>query len=141
MPELTLPATKNPFLRPLYNRYFCHITIIKWSQIYKKFYQKVFFSRYFFWDPFPIKFLIMTFKTYQHRKQKGQRGKRDSFGNGMATVIKWEGEGVLVVNQMLCSIALAHTLPPAPQIYPPCSSLPGPRKVTRGIVCGTDMYV
>jgi len=34
---------KNPFLRPLYNRYFCHITIVKWSQIYKKIHQKVFF--------------------------------------------------------------------------------------------------
>ena len=33
---------KNPFLRPLYNWYFCHITIVKWSHIYKKMHQKVF---------------------------------------------------------------------------------------------------
>ena len=33
----------------------------------------------------------MTLKTNQHQKQKDQREKKDSFGNGMNTVIKWDG--------------------------------------------------
>ena len=47
----------------------------------------------YFLDPFPIKFLIITLKTNQHWKKRDQRGKGDSFGNGMATVIKWFGHG------------------------------------------------
>ena len=29
-------VNKIPFLRPLYDRYFCHITIVKWSRIIQK---------------------------------------------------------------------------------------------------------
>ena len=55
---------------------------------FPKNHQKFFFCFCFFvFYNFPIKFPIVTFKTYQHRK----RGKRDSFRNVMATVIKWEG--------------------------------------------------
>ena len=40
-------VNKNPFLRPLYNRYFCHYTMIEWFQTNQKFI-KVHFLRYFF---------------------------------------------------------------------------------------------
>ena len=40
-------VNKNPFLRPLNNRYFCHITIMKWSRINKKSIKKC-----IFWDIF-----------------------------------------------------------------------------------------
>ena len=49
---------KNLIPRPQYNRYFCHIAIIKWSQIYKKIHQKVFFSRFFFCIHFLLNFLL-----------------------------------------------------------------------------------
>ena len=29
-------VNKNPFLRPVYNRYFCHITVVKWSRYARK---------------------------------------------------------------------------------------------------------
>ena len=97
---------KNPFLRPLYNRYFCHITIVKWSRINQKSIRK-----FIFWDililgPFSIKFAIVTLKIYHHRKEKSYRGSRDSFGNGMTRVITWEGVEYLVVTKVFCIIAL-----------------------------------
>ena len=41
-------------LRPLYNRYFCHITIEKWSQIYTRNIRKCFFEDILFLGAFPI---------------------------------------------------------------------------------------
>ena len=41
-------------LRPLYNRYFCHITIEKWSQICTKTIRNVFFKDILFLVLFPI---------------------------------------------------------------------------------------
>ena len=55
-------------LRPLYNSNVAKVSIVKWSQIYKKSIRKCSFRNIYFLDPFPIKILIMTFKTYQHRK-------------------------------------------------------------------------
>ena len=37
------PVNKIPFLRPLYNRCFCHITIVKWSQNIQKSIKKCIF--------------------------------------------------------------------------------------------------
>ena len=63
-------VNNNHVLRPLYNGYFCHITIVKWSQITKKIHQKVHFLSYFYLGPFFIKFPIVTLKTYHHRKER-----------------------------------------------------------------------
>ena len=82
---------KNLFLRPLYNIYFCHITIIKWSQIPKKSIRKCFFRGIFILGPFSIKFPIVTLKIYHHQKEKSYRRSRDSFGNGMTRGTTWEG--------------------------------------------------
>ena len=54
MPKMTHLGFKNAFLKPLNNRYFCHIAIIKWSQIGKKIYQKVLFQSSFLNDQFGI---------------------------------------------------------------------------------------
>ena len=61
---------KNQFLRPLYNRYFCHITIIKWCRISKKSIRKCFFRDILILGPFSIKFPIVAFKIYHHRKER-----------------------------------------------------------------------
>ena len=98
-------VNKKPFLRPQNNRYFCHITIMKWSRINKKSI-KGHFLRYFYFSPFSIKFPTVTLKIYQHWKEKSYRGSRDSFGNGMTTVTTWEGVEYLVVTKVFCSIAL-----------------------------------
>ena len=82
---------KNPFLRPLYNRYFCHITIVKWSWIIQKSIKKCNFWDIFILGPFSIRFSTVTLNIYQHRKEKSYRGSRDSFGNGMTRVTTWEG--------------------------------------------------
>ena len=88
---------KNPFLRPLYNRYFCHITIVKWSRIIQKSMKKCNFLDIFILGPFSIKFPTVTLNIYQHRKEKSYRGSRDSFGNGMTRVTTWEGVEVATV--------------------------------------------
>ena len=80
-------VNKNPFLRPLYNRYFCHITIVKWSRIIQKSIKKCIFWDILILCPFSIRFPTVTLKIYQHRKEKSYRGSRDSFGNGMTRVI------------------------------------------------------
>ena len=77
---------KNQFLRTLYNRYFCHITIIKWSRINKKSMKRVHFWDIFVLGPFSIKFPIVTLKIYHHRKEKSYRGAMAGFGNGMTRV-------------------------------------------------------
>ena len=89
--EIGTSGHKNPILRPLYNRYFCHITIIKWSQIPKKSIRKCYFRGIFILGPFSIKFPIVTLKIYHHRKEKSYRRSRDSFGNGMTRGTTWEG--------------------------------------------------
>ena len=43
---------KNLIPRPQYNRYFCHIAIIKWSQIYKKNPSESVLYKIFFWIHF-----------------------------------------------------------------------------------------
>ena len=58
----------NPNLRPLYNRYFCHITILNWSQICKTIHQKVLLGDILFVGKFSIKFHIKAVKLYQHWK-------------------------------------------------------------------------
>ena len=82
---------KNQFLRPLYNRYFCHITIVKLSWIIQKSIKKCVFWDIFILDPFSIKFPTATLKIYQHRNEKSYRGSRDSCENGMTMITTWEG--------------------------------------------------
>ena len=96
----------NHVLRPLYKRYFCHINIVKWSRNKKKTNQKAHFLRYFHFRPVAIKFPIITFETYHHRKEKSYRGSRHSFGNGMTRVTTWEGVEYLVVTKVFFNIAL-----------------------------------
>ena len=55
-------------LRPLYNRYFCHITTLKWSQICQNFIKKCFLGDILFFGKFSIQFPIIAVKLYQHRK-------------------------------------------------------------------------
>ena len=71
--------SQNQNLRPIYNRYFCHITIIKWSQnctraIRKSFFFKgycVFFSSSFHWNPHNNPQKVATWlKMGQSLKQK-----------------------------------------------------------------------
>ena len=88
---------KNPFLRPLNNRYFCHITIVKWSRINQKSIRKCIFGDIFILGLFSIKFLIVKLKIYHHRKEKSYSGSRDSFGNGMTRGTTWEGVEVATV--------------------------------------------
>ena len=88
---------KNPFLRTLYNRYICHITIVKWSRIIQKCIKKCNFWEIFILGPFSIKFLTVTLNIYQHQKEKSYRGPRDSFGNGMSRVTTWAGVEVATV--------------------------------------------
>ena len=45
---MALPSTKNYVLKPLYNGYFCHITIMKWSRINKKSIKQCFFEIFLF---------------------------------------------------------------------------------------------
>ena len=99
-------VNKIPFLRPLYNRHFCYITIVKWSQNIQKSIKKCIFWDIFILGPFSIKFPTVVIKIYQHRKENSYRGSRDSFGNGMTRVTTWEGVEYLVVTKVLCSIAL-----------------------------------
>ena len=67
---------KNYVLRPLYNRYFCHIIIVKMSWINQKSIQKCIFLDIFILGLFSIKFPIVTLKTYHLRKEKSYRGSR-----------------------------------------------------------------
>ena len=60
---------KSPILRPFYNRYFCHITIIKWCQICTRTIRKCFFENILFLAPFPIEIPIVTQNFYTHRKK------------------------------------------------------------------------
>ena len=55
---------------------------------------------------FSIKFPIVTFKIYHHRKEKSYRRSRDSFGNGMTRGTTWEGVEYLVVTKVQIRIAL-----------------------------------
>ena len=55
-PKKGLSVQKSPILRPLYNRYFCHITIIKWSRICRNSTRKCFFGDIFSTYPFSIIF-------------------------------------------------------------------------------------
>ena len=47
-------------LRPLYNRYFCHITIEKWSQIYTRAIRKCLFKDILLLGAFSIVILIIN---------------------------------------------------------------------------------
>ena len=51
----------------LFNRYFCHITFIKWSQICTRTTRKYFSEDIFSVGSFPIEIPMITFKTYTHR--------------------------------------------------------------------------
>ena len=51
-------GNKNLNLRPLYDRYFCHITIIKWSQICTRIIRKYFSEDIFLGGSFPIEITI-----------------------------------------------------------------------------------
>ena len=73
---------------------------MKWSRINKKSIKKCIFWDIFILGPFSIKFPTVVLKIYQHRKEKSYRGSRDSFRNGMATVIKWEGVEVAIVEKV-----------------------------------------
>ena len=97
---------KNHVLRPLYNIYFCHITIVKWSRINKKTIRKCIFGDIFILGLFPIKFPIVTLKTYHHRKEKSYRGSRDSFGNGMTRGTTWAGVEVAKMKKSAIRIAV-----------------------------------
>ena len=56
---------KIQILRPLYNRYFCHITIRRWSRICQNFSRKCFFLEiYFLKNNFPLNFLLQLFEHY-----------------------------------------------------------------------------
>ena len=50
----TISDGPNAILRPLYNRYLCHITIVKWSQIYTRTIRKCLFEDILFLGAFPI---------------------------------------------------------------------------------------
>ena len=56
-------AQKSLILRPLYNRYFCHITIIKWSRTCQNSTGKYFFVEIFFNETFYIKFTIKAVRA------------------------------------------------------------------------------
>ena len=96
-PKKGISVHKNPFLRSLYKRYFCQITIVKWSRIIQKSVKKCNFWDIFILGPFSIKFPTVTLDIYQHWKEKSYRGSRDSFGNGMTRVTTWEGVEVATV--------------------------------------------
>ena len=88
--EISVHKNSNP--RPLNNRYFCHITIIKWSQINKKNpSERAYFEKFLILDLFPNKFPIVTLKIYHHQKEKSYRGPMEVFGNGMTRGTTWEG--------------------------------------------------
>ena len=107
-------VNKNHVLRSLYYRYFCHITIMKWSRINKKSINKCIFFYILILGPFAIKFPIVTLKIYHHRKEKSYRGPMEVFGNGMTRGTTWEGVEYLVVTKVFCRIGL----PPQPSSPP-----------------------
>ena len=102
---------KNPFLRPLYNRYFCHITIVKWPRIIQNSSKKCIFWDIFILGRFFIKFPVVTLKTYHNWKEKSYRGSRDSFGNGMTRGTTWEGVEYLVVTKVKNKHSLTAIVP------------------------------
>ena len=57
---------KIQILRPLYNRYFCHITIKKWSRNCTRTIRKCFFCNIYFFTPFPIEISITPLKKWPH---------------------------------------------------------------------------
>ena len=57
-------SSENLNLRILYNRYFCHITIVKWSQICTRTTRKSFFEDIKFLAPFSIEIPIVTRHFY-----------------------------------------------------------------------------
>ena len=64
---------KYPILRPLYNRYFCHFTIIKWSWISQNSTRKCFFWRYIILKiDFPLNFLLQLFEHYAKVKDQSK---------------------------------------------------------------------
>ena len=73
-----------------FNRYFCHITIIKWSQNCQNFTRKVFFLNIEYWGLFPIDIPILAFKTYHHPLNSTHRSKSGVFGIAWVLVIIWE---------------------------------------------------
>ena len=60
----SLYPKKSPILRPLYNRYFCHISIIKWSRICQNSTRKCVFGDIFLKINFPLNSLSKLFKHY-----------------------------------------------------------------------------
>ena len=96
-PRKGVSVHKNKILRPLNNRYFCHITNIKWSQILKSSIRKcVLLIDIQFLDPLDIKFPFTMFKTYHHRKYKGQREKKNCFGIRELQRTTWEHVEVII---------------------------------------------
>ena len=59
---------KNQILRPLYNRYFCHITIKKWSRNCIRTIRKCFFCNIYFPRLFPIEISITPLNIARSRK-------------------------------------------------------------------------
>ena len=58
---------KNPILKPIYNRYFCHITNIKWSRKCTRIIKKCFFWIFFHYlGLFLIIIPIISLKTNHH---------------------------------------------------------------------------
>ena len=51
---------KSLIVRPLYNRYVCHIIVIKWSRICQNFIESAFMKIFFFKDQSFNKFLIIA---------------------------------------------------------------------------------
>ena len=74
-------SSGNQNLTPPYNIYFCHITIVKWSQICTWTVRKCFFVDILFLAPFPIEISIVTQKFYTHRKKIGLERKQKLFWN------------------------------------------------------------
>ena len=72
-------VNKNPFLRPLYNRYFCHITIVKWSRIIQKSIKKCVFWDIFILGPFSIKFPIIAVRALRQGKGQIKNGFQSDF--------------------------------------------------------------
>ena len=72
--EKGISVHKKSNLRPLDNRYFCHITNVKWSWISKKSIKKCICFNILILGPLIIEFPFVKLKIYHHRKEKSYRG-------------------------------------------------------------------
>ena len=74
-----LSVQKSPILRPLYNRYFCQITIIKWSRIHQNSTRKCFFGDIFSKYPFSIIFPIIAARALRQGEGRVKNGFQSDF--------------------------------------------------------------